>query len=177
MGLRSCYVCKTKKDVSEFYNDSSKSSGVASKCKPCSNIKLKERRKRRIQNDPEYRKMINRKKEKKRVKREERDPVFKLKRKMRNVLRKSFKRRGYTKNSKSQKILGVDWGLVKEHFESLFTDGMSWDNHGLWEIDHIIPVSSAKNYDEIIKLNHYSNLQPLWKEDNRKKGNNVLWKK
>jgi len=45
---------------------------------------------------------------------------------------------------------------------------MSWDNQGkYWDIDHIIPVSSAKTEEEIIKLNHYTNLQPLESYYNR----------
>ena len=39
---------------------------------------------------------------------------------------------------------------------------MSWDNHGTyWDIDHIIPLSTALNEADIIRLNHYTNLQPL----------------
>jgi hypothetical protein len=52
---------------------------------------------------------------------------------------------------------------------------MTFDNHGVngWHIDHIIPLS-AKTEEEIIKLCHYTNLQPLWAEENRAKSNKIL---
>ena len=46
---------------------------------------------------------------------------------------------------------------------------MSWDNYGLWHIDHVKPLCLANDNNELIKLNHYTNLQPLWAEDNIKK--------
>jgi len=89
---------------------------------------------------------------------------------MRQSVRKAFKRRGYGKKTKTYIILGEEWEVVKLYFESLFSNGMSWDNYGLWEIDHIIPLSTSNTEDEVIKLCHYKNLQPLWKKDNLKKG-------
>ena len=47
---------------------------------------------------------------------------------------------------------------------------MSWENQGKWHLDHIIPISSAKTEEDVIRLNHYTNFQPLWAEDNFKKG-------
>jgi hypothetical protein len=49
---------------------------------------------------------------------------------------------------------------------------MNWDNYSFrgWHIDHIIPLTSAKNEEELIKLCHYTNLQPLWAKDNLSKG-------
>ena len=174
MEVSNCYVCKTKKDISEFFLDKSNSKGIQSKCKKCANIARRERRKRKMKTDDEFRKSDNRKREGRRVRREDRDPVFKLKRKMRNALRGSFKRKGYTKNTQNQKILGGDWETVKEHFESLFTEGMNWDNMGQWHIDHIIPLSVAKTEEEIINLCNYKNLQPLWGEDNLRKSDKIL---
>jgi hypothetical protein len=174
MELSSCYVCKTKKEVSEFYMDSTRKSGIASKCKICSNIINKERRKLKLKNNPEFRKLNNKKIEKKRVVRENGDPVFKLKRRIRHTLRGSFKRKGYSKNTQSQKILGENWNVVKEYFESLFTEGMNWDNMGKWHIDHIIPLSTANSEEDIINLCNYKNLQPLWEKDNLEKSDKIL---
>jgi len=70
--------------------------------------------------------------------------------------------------------IGCSPKFLKEHLQSQFKDGMSWDNYGSWHIDHIIPLSSAKNIEEISKLCHYSNLQPLWASDNLSKGNKII---
>jgi hypothetical protein len=53
---------------------------------------------------------------------------------------------------------------------------MTWNNysHDGWHIDHIVPLSSAKTEEDVIKLCHYSNLQPLWSIDNYKKGNKII---
>ena len=60
--------------------------------------------------------------------------------------------------------------------ESQFTDGMTWDNWGKygWHVDHKVPLSSAKTPDELIKLCHYTNLQPLWAKDNLSKGAKII---
>ena len=89
----------------------------------------------------------------------------------RKLISKVIKRNGYTKRSKTQEILGIDFEGFKIYIENLFTDGMSWSNFGEWHIDHKIPISWGKTEDDIIKLNHYKNLQPLWAEENLSKGN------
>lgn len=77
---------------------------------------------------------------------------------------------GYYKRSKTTDLLGCDFNKLKNHLESKFAIGMNWDNYGKWHIDHIVPIASAKTEDEIVALNHYTNLQPLWAEDNIRKG-------
>lgn len=94
------------------------------------------------------------------------DPLYKLKNNLRDRAYKAFKNKGYSKNTKTQEMLGVDWEVCKQHIERQFKKGMNWDNQGEWHIDHIIPLSSANNEKELRKLCHYSNLQPLWAEDN-----------
>jgi hypothetical protein len=68
------------------------------------------------------------------------------------------------------KWMGCSPEELKAHFENLFLEGMSWDNYGQWHIDHIRPISSFKQ-EEWEQINHYTNLQPLWAEDNLKKSN------
>ena len=50
---------------------------------------------------------------------------------------------------------------------------MNWDNRGEWHYDHIIPISNAKTEEEVNKLNHYTNFQPLWAKDNRFKSSKI----
>ena len=105
------------------------------------------------------------------------DPKFKLTHDIRALIYGGFKRvcdGTYKKGKKTESILDCTLKEFTQHLQSLFTEGMTLKNHGEWEIDHIIPISSAKNEEEIYKLNHYTNFQPLWKEDNRKKSNKML---
>jgi hypothetical protein len=79
-----------------------------------------------------------------------------------------------TKKNKTFEIIGCSPEFLKEYIENLFIDGMSWENRNQWHIDHIIPLSSAKTEKQMYKLCHYTNLQPLWVEDNLKKSNKIL---
>lgn len=86
---------------------------------------------------------------------------------MRTRLWKFF--RNISKSKKTENILGCSWDFARMHIQSNFRYGMSWDNYGKWHVDHIEPLSLAKNKNELEKLCHYTNLQPLWAKDNFKK--------
>lgn len=90
------------------------------------------------------------------------DPIFKLKYVVGRLIRNSLKCKGLSKNKKSIDILGCDIQFFKNYIEEMFIDGMSWENYGkVWDIDHKIPLASATTEEEVLRLNHYTNLQPL----------------
>jgi len=102
------------------------------------------------------------------------DVLYKLRCSLGNRVRDFLKQNGYRKNQKIFQTIGCKPQELRLYLEQMFKDGMTWENHGEWHIDHIIPLSSAKTEEEVYKLNHYSNLQPLWKEENLSKGNKIL---
>jgi hypothetical protein len=101
------------------------------------------------------------------------DNLYKFKHSTRNLIRGSFKRgkNNFNKEYKTEKILGCTIKEFRIYIENKFKESMCFDNHGQWHLDHIIPLSIATTEEEIIKLNHYTNFQPLWAEENLKKGN------
>jgi len=101
------------------------------------------------------------------------DPLFKLAGLLRSRIIYAFKVEGYKKTGKTEELLGTDFETVKNHVESLFIEGMTWNNHGEWEIDHIKPMASANTEEELRKLCHFTNLQPLWKSENRQKSDKI----
>ena len=106
----------------------------------------------------------------------ENDYLFKLSSLLRGRIRDALiRKKGYTKRHSSNELLGCDFETVKIHLERKFIEGMTWELLGIEiHIDHIIPLASAKTENELLKLFHYTNLQPLWKMDNFKKGSKVL---
>lgn len=89
----------------------------------------------------------------------------------RSVLKSQLRRFGKKKEGKTIDLLGYSAIELKEHIESLFTEGMTWDNHGEWEIDHKLPVTSFDENTPSSIVNALSNLQPLWRNENRSKYN------
>ena len=71
-------------------------------------------------------------------------------------------------------LIGCTEIELRNHIESKFTDGMSWDNYGKygWHVDHIRPCSSfdLSEPEQQRQCFHYTNLQPLWAKDNLSKG-------
>lgn len=133
-------------------------------------------------NNPEYynnMKFRNQKRAKYRYKTE---PMFKLDKNIRTLIYMSFKRACnglHNKSNRTTEILGCTVPEFISHLQSQFQPGMTLENHGAgpgnWNMDHIIPVSSATCEDDIIKFNHYSNIQPLWYEDNMDKYDKLDW--
>lgn len=79
------------------------------------------------------------------------------------------------KNKKSIEYLGCTIEEFRNHITSKFIEGMSWNNYGEWEIDHIVPIMYKNpSLDDVIKRLHWKNTQPMWKFDNQSKGNRLL---
>lgn len=106
--------------------------------------------------------------------RRETEPLFKLKQNIRSRTGKAFKSKGIIKLHKNEEMLGCTYEFMRDYLVSQFTEGMTLENYGEWHIDHIIPLASAKTEKELLALAHYTNLQPLWAEDNIKKGDKIL---
>lgn len=97
-----------------------------------------------------------------------------------NTLRSRLGRvcKGLSDIETTKDLIGCDYENFKEHIENQFTEGMSWDNYGLkgWHLDHIIPISrfDIENEEERKACFHYTNLQPLWAEDNWSKNDKTM---
>lgn len=172
--MKTCSVCKKEKTYLDFYKNKSRKDGYSVDCKLCrkeyyfksKNVRIEyfKKNKERIKEWRKINTKINKQK----------NPLYKLQCNLRSLISKSITRQGYRKTSKSKQILGCEYIELKKHLESKFTEGMNWDNYGKWHIDHIYPSSLAETEEEIIRLNNYTNLQPLWAEDNIRKGNKII---
>ena len=98
------------------------------------------------------------------------DPLFYLKHKLAARMRDTLRDRGYNKTKTTIEALGCTIEYFHEHIEKQFLKGMTWDNRDEWHLDHIIPISSAKNEQEVYALSHFTNIRPLWAKDNLSKG-------
>lgn len=120
-----------------------------------------------ISKDPEIRRQnLNRWKARKR----ETDPLYRMIETFRSRL--SLIAKG--KTTKTKDLIGCSLGRFKAHIESMFTDGMTWDNYGLrWHVDHIMPCSAFDHSQprQVAQCWHYTNLRPLDASENMKKSN------
>ena len=152
---KKCLDCGEIKLVTEYYEVPHNISGLKCYCKKCTNIRGSEYTARRYRTDPDY----------------------KLMRTIGSGVRHCLNGR---KTSRSMEYIGMDVKELWQHLESQFQPGMTKDNHKNdgWHIDHIRPIASFK-FGELEgeelqaaarECWHYTNLQPLWAEDNIRKG-------
>lgn len=94
-----------------------------------------------------------------------REPSFRM---FRNTLRRTgMALRG---RASPAEAVGCDHPTLRSQIASQFRPGMSWETYRQWEVDHMVPLSQARSMSELVLLCHYTNLQPLWRRENRMKG-------
>jgi hypothetical protein len=201
MKVRICARCKQEIPIVLFWKSKHKISGLADYCIPCNKkinketyLKNKEKRLEeakiyRDANKEKYKEYfkIYKHKHKDEIREKYKPHVREYQKnkrqtdiqyKIKNAL--SCRIRGSIKNKNGKRsidIVGYTIAELKQHLEKQFTKGMSWDNYGQWEIDHRIPISSfdLTNEAEIKECWALSNLQPIWKIENRLKSNKILY--
>ena len=124
-------------------------------------------------NKEKYREENRDKLAKDRKERRQTDTEFRLSGNLRTRLNIALKKGVGKKCGSTLELTGCTWAELRSHLESQFAEGMTWENYGLygWHVDHIKPCNS---FDLTIDSQqrecfHYTNLQPLWAEDNLKK--------
>ena len=193
-----CRKCQEKKSLTEFYKHKRFKDGRRAICKCCTKKYVEENSDAIKKYQKEYYKK-NEEEIKKKVKEwAEKNPE--KRREIANKYNRSEKAKELRKNNinyklsnyihsnsarvtklvkenkqlKSKQYLGCTLEEFKNHIESQWQEGMTWENHGLhgWHIDHIVPVDwFIKNSDDPWEANHYTNLQPLWAKENITKSN------
>lgn len=201
MSLIRCTKCGKKKPLSDYYKDKSLSKGYHPWCKPCKSKKVRDNyyldleksrskakdlynknresilKRGRVyyENNKDKRAVYRVEYERNKVKN---DPVFKLKKTLKRLLRLVLTgKSNYTKKALIYKVTKLEQVHLINHLHSTFEEnyGMprAWINLKEVEIDHIIPISTAKTEENVKRLNHYTNLQLLFKEDNQAKGTKI----
>lgn len=167
--MKECPKCNIMKPISQF-------SGISSvSCKACySKVYYKENKDRIRASRKKHFETNKRKRQEYEKQRYSNDINYRIARNIRARTRLFLKSKtSYNKSQSFKNYIGCDIETLKLYLESKFKPGMSWENYGKWHIDHIVPLNSAKNVDEMYQLCHYNNLQPLWAEENISKGGSV----
>jgi hypothetical protein len=165
---KKCASCHTWYPANTIYFPGSKNKpfGVHYYCRTCH--KQKNRNRRLCPN-------VRKKEYHQKLKRLNEDELFRFRCRVTCNIKNSLLSNGYRKNQKSEKILQCTHAEFRVYLENNFQEGMTWENHGEWHLDHQIPTSLAESYEEIISLCHYSNYQPMWSGENLAKNNKVFF--
>jgi len=180
-GSRKCLDCKRKSNILYYENNKEILSNNNAIYRKNHKDELYAKHKIWIENNKEYTAEYQkeyRKNNKEKLLDYDREKHHRYKKNAHYRIVKNMRRRvldaikGNPKASTTFNLVGCSIDALKTHLEKLFQPGMNWDNYGQWHIDHIIPCASfdLSNKDEQIKCFHYTNMQPLWKSDNLKKG-------
>jgi hypothetical protein len=158
---KKCCNCKEWKPLKEYNSAENHWDKLRNDCKECLVNYRKTNVKKISAHYIQYEK--NRKKT---------DPAFKLLKTLRSRLSNAIKNKGGRKYNTTMNLTGCELNFLKGYLEAKFTEGMTWENHGEWHIDHIKPCCSynLEDEEEQKKCFHYTNLQPLWATDNLVKG-------
>lgn len=183
--MRLCKKCGEIKELLLFEVDKRKKEGRTYRCLECAG-----KYKMIWQNNNKDKRVISRKKlydknrlkefeyaKKYKAKRKAVDPVFKLVELIRTRIWHTLHKKNFKKNKRFKEYIGCTVEELVIHLECKFDANMNWSNHGsYWHLDHIIPLDSASTIEEVMKLNHYTNLQPLEAKENLRKSNKILAK-
>ena len=100
------------------------------------------------------------------------DPIGHLSHNVRTAVRGALKA---TKSKRSIEYLGCSIEEFKQHIEKQFKEGMTWETHGDWHIDHITPLKyNNPTIEEVMERLHWTNTQPLWASENISKSNRFI---
>ena len=104
------------------------------------------------------------------------NPQFALRQSLRCRIRSALVAQSTYKTETTEALLGCTIAEFKAHLQSLFLPGMHWNNRSMWHIDHRRPCSAfdLSDPEQQRQCFHFTNLQPLWKLDNLRKGSKVL---
>lgn len=203
MKSKTCNFCKIEKELEFFHKDKKSSSGYCTFCKVCKKAKVdairsknkkkyveaqllwRENNRDKVASYKKKYDINNRDKINAYKKIYKKDYLKKgtlpyLKEKARGVIKDSFRRKSIPKVGKTRSIIGCDWDTLLNHLlksaqnnypDNNITKENLFDFE--WHVDHITPLATAKTEEEIVKLNHYSNLQLLTPRDNLVKGDRV----
>ena len=102
--------------------------------------------------------------------------IYKILNNLSSRINRQMKKKGTKREFTYTQIMGCTVKELEEYLSSKMKTGMTYENYPEWEVDHIIPFSKFDftKIEEIKKCCHYSNLQPLPKEENRIKSNKLL---
>jgi hypothetical protein len=105
------------------------------------------------------------------------DPMVAFIHKVRGNVSNAFKRKGWGKTTKTQQILGCDYNTLHNYLvlSAIRNYGEYVEGYS-YAIDHIIPLATASTEEDVIRLNHYTNLQFLTPKDNRAKWDKLDFK-
>jgi len=106
------------------------------------------------------------------------DPIYKLVANFRTAIYTVLKENNMDKYGHYFDILQYSPEELMNHLESQFTEGMDWDNYGVWHVDHKLPITSFNfqkmGDEEFMKCWSLDNLQPMWGDENISKSNKIL---
>lgn len=193
--IKTCNVCKQVKNIEEFYPRKNRKTGRIGTCKDCYAIKRSSRwhsdyvyrnklsrcgkqynlthKKEKLNYNKKYSQSHKKERNQRLFDRLKNDIEFRLLCRLRNQVKQAVINQHTEKSHKTKELIGCTIKFLREHLESKFLEGMSWDNYGRkgWHIDHIKPCAAfdLTKEEEQKKCFYYTNLQPLWAKDNIQK--------